>query len=79
MGRKTGSTERHKLLYSVAEAAEILSCSRNTVYSLVKSGEILAIYPTSVARISAAALDRYITKKEDQALAERQKQRQMSR
>jgi len=45
--------------YSVSEAAQQLSCSRNTVYALMRSGEILAVYPTSKARISANALVRF--------------------
>ena len=68
-----------KLLYSVAETAVLLSCSRSTVYGLIKSGEILAIYPTSAARISASALERYIEKKEEVAFAEREIQRRMTR
>ena len=49
-----------KYLYSVAEAAALLSLSRATVYKLINSGQILAVYPTSQARVSAEALHRYV-------------------
>ena len=68
-----------KLLYSVAEAATLLSCSRNTVYGLIKSGEILAIHPTSRARITATALARFLERKESEARSERQSQRLMTK
>ncbi|MFI5035397.1 MAG: helix-turn-helix domain-containing protein [Acidimicrobiales bacterium] len=68
-----------RLLYSVADAAVLLSCSKNTVYSLIRSGEILPIYPTSKARITRAALERFVEKKEAEARAERQTQRSMTR
>jgi len=63
--------ELTRLLYSVSEAAAILSCSRNTVYALMRSGEILAVYPTSKARISADSLVRFVRLKEDLARQER--------
>jgi excisionase family DNA binding protein len=53
-----------KYLHSVAEAAELLSLSRNTVYSLIKSGRLLAVYPTSKARISTEALKRFVVQLE---------------
>jgi len=62
--------ELAKLLYSVSETAQLLSCSRNTVYSLMKSGQILAVYPTSKARIPATSLIRFVKSKEDEARAE---------
>ena len=49
-----------KMLYSVSEAAEVLSCSRNTVYAFMRSGQLLAVYPTSKARISKASLERFV-------------------
>ena len=68
-----------RLLYSVADAAVVLSLSKNTVYSLIRSGEILAVYPTSKARITRAALERFVEKKEAEARTERQTQRSMTR
>jgi excisionase family DNA binding protein len=68
-----------RLLYSVADAAVLLSCSKNTVYSLIRSGEILAVYPTSKARISAESLKRFVAQKEFEARSERQSQRSMTR
>ena len=61
-----------KLLYSVSEAALLLSVSRNTVYAFMRSGELLAVYPTSKARIPANALVRFVQIKEDQARLERE-------
>jgi excisionase family DNA binding protein len=68
-----------KLLYSVAEASELLSCSKNTVYALIRSGEILAVYPTSKARISALSLARFVELKEAEARSERSDQGRMVR
>jgi excisionase family DNA binding protein len=69
--------EFSKLLYSVADAATLLSCSKNTVYNLIRSGEILAVYPTSKARISALSLARFVQLKEAEARSERSVQARM--
>jgi excisionase family DNA binding protein len=63
--------ELNKLLYSVSEVAVLLSCSRNTVYAFIRSGELLAVHPTSRARISASALHRFIQGLEEKARRER--------
>ena len=52
--------ETHKLLYSVAEAAQLLSLSRGTVYKFIESGRLLAVFPTAHARVSADSLHRYV-------------------
>ncbi len=57
---KQFSPSLDRMLYSVSEAAEVLSCSRNTVYAFMRSGQLLAVYPTSKARISKASLERFI-------------------
>jgi excisionase family DNA binding protein len=49
-----------KLVYSVSEAAEVLSVSRQTVYNWIKEGRLVPIYPTSKAQISAEALIRFV-------------------
>ena len=54
----------NKYLYSVSETAQLLSVSRGTIYALMKSGQILAVYPTSQARISSDAIKRYVSKLE---------------
>jgi excisionase family DNA binding protein len=59
--------EPTKLLYSVSDAARMLSCSRSTVYSFIKAGQILAVYPTSKARVSATSLIRFVELKEREA------------
>jgi excisionase family DNA binding protein len=66
-----------RLLYSVADAAVLLSCSKNTVYSFIKSGQLAAVYPTSKTRVSAAALLRFVELKEEEAQSERAAQRRM--
>jgi excisionase family DNA binding protein len=68
-----------RLLYSVADAAIVLSCSRNTVYSLIRSGKIVAVYPTSKARVTATSLVRFIERMESETRSERQSQRSMTR
>jgi excisionase family DNA binding protein len=68
-----------KLLYSVAEVATLLSCSRGTVYSLIRTGEILAVYPTSKARITANSLVRFVERMETESRSERQTQRSLTR
>jgi excisionase family DNA binding protein len=70
---KTGRPD--KLLYSVAETARLLSCSRNSIYALIRSGELLPVYPTSRARISAKSLERYVQRLEDQARSDRARDR----
>jgi len=49
-----------RYLYTVPEAARLLSCSRSTLYELMKTGKVLAVYPTSSARIPASSLDAYV-------------------
>ena len=71
--------ELAKLLYSVSEAAQLLSCSRNTVYELMRSGQILAVYPTSKARIPATALLRFVQSKEVEARAVWDSSRRLAR
>jgi len=66
-----------KLLYSVSEVAYLLSCSRATVYSLIKSGEFVPVYPTSSARITARALDSYIERIENESRTLTRAQRRM--
>lgn len=68
-----------KLLYSVSEAAELLSCSKSTVYGLIRSGELVSVHATSRTRISAAALVRYVQLKEADAYVERRAQRRATR
>jgi len=68
-----------KLLYSVVEAATLLSCSRGTIYSLIRSGEIFAVYPNSNARITATSLVRFVERMETESRSERQAQRSLTR
>jgi len=59
--RKMRNTfQTNRLLYSVKDAAELLSLSRGTIYKLIDSGRLIAVYPTTHARISADSLRRYV-------------------
>ena len=54
-----------KYLYTIPETAEQLSLSRQIVYELIKSGELLAVYPTTKARISDASISAYVRRLEE--------------
>lgn len=45
------------------------------MYALMKSGQILAVYPTSKARIPASAIAQFVQKSEVQARLEREAQK----
>jgi len=79
MGQELEAKGLCKLLYSVAEVATLLSCSRGTVYSLIRTGEILAVYPTSKARITATSIVRFVERMETESRSDRQAQRSLTR
>jgi len=54
-----------KYLYTIPETAERLSLSRQSVYGLIKSGELLAVYPTTAARISEASISAFVRNLEE--------------
>jgi excisionase family DNA binding protein len=56
-----------KPLYTVPETAEMLSLSRTTLYELIKAGKIIAVYPTSKARIPATSIVSFVKKQEEDA------------
>lgn len=49
-----------KLLLSVAEAGEVLSVGRTTVYTLLASGELESVHIGRARRIPAEALREYV-------------------
>ena len=53
-GRRSTAMSGQNYLYTIPQAAERLSLSRQTVYGLIRSGELLAVHPTTAARISEA-------------------------
>lgn len=55
---------RTQLLLSLDETAQQLGLSLNTVYKLVRSGEILSFHIGRARRISAAELQRWIEGRE---------------
>ena len=54
-----------KFLYTIPETAERLSLSRQSVYGLIRSGELLAVHPTTAARISEASIAAYVRNLEE--------------
>ena len=54
-----------KYLYTVPETAELLGLSKTTVYELMNSGELLAVYPTTAARISASSISAFVRNLEE--------------
>ena len=59
-----------KALYSVTEAASLLSCSKSTLYEEMKAGRILTVHPRTRARISANAIINYVQLVEQEELQE---------
>jgi len=64
---QVGVSTLTKLLYSVAEAAEILSCCKGTVYKLINSKRIPVVHQTSDIRITASALINYVRQLEEES------------
>lgn len=57
------------MFLSVAEAGERIGVSRKTAYNLVTDGVLPVIYLRGVRRVPAGALDRWLTAREEEALA----------
>ena len=58
--RRSTAMSGQKYLHTIPQAAERLSLSRQTVYGLIRSGELLAVYPTTAARISEASISAFV-------------------
>lgn len=43
--------ELHRIVYSPAEAAQVLGCSRQTIYELIRRGEIHAFKVGSLTKL----------------------------
>jgi excisionase family DNA binding protein len=63
--RRSTAMIGQKYLYTVPQAAERLSLSRETVYGLIRSGELLAVHPTTSARISEASISAFVRNLEE--------------
>lgn len=63
--RRSTAMSGQKYLYTIPQAAERLSLSRQTVYGLIRSGELLAVYPTTAARISEASISAFVRNLEE--------------
>ena len=53
-------THLEKPLYTVPETAVLLSVSPQTVYKFINTGQLLAVYPTSKARIPAKSIVSFV-------------------
>jgi len=63
--RRSTAMSGQKYLFTIPQAAERLSLSRQTVYGLIRSGELLAVYPTTAARISEASISAFVRNLEE--------------
>ena len=63
--RRSTAMSGQKYLYTIPQAAERLSLSRQTVYGLIKSGQLLAVYPTTAARISDSSISAFVRELEE--------------
>ena len=54
-----------KYLYTIPETAELLGLSKTTVYELKNSGQLLAVYPTTAARIPASSISAFVRNLEE--------------
>lgn len=63
--RRSTAMSGQKYLYTIPQAAERLSLSRQTVYGLIRSGELLAVYPTTAARVSEASISAFVRNLEE--------------
>lgn len=70
---KKENTYFNRVLYSVKEAAITLGISRDTVYRLVKTGEIPALELGGI-RIRSEALESFLQKKEEEYSKQLRKQ-----
>lgn len=62
-------TYTRKAFLSVAEAAARIGVSTSTGYNLVATGELPIVEILGVRRVPAAALDRWLADREQEALA----------
>lgn len=53
-------TETPRLLFSVEDAADVLSISRTRVFLLLKAGELSSVRVGRLRRIPAEALNEYV-------------------
>jgi excisionase family DNA binding protein len=57
-----------KYLYTVPQTAELLGLSKTTVYELIRSGELLAVHPTTSARISNSSITAFVRTLEEKEI-----------
>ena len=56
-----------QFVYTVEEAAKFLRLGRTSVYELIRGGELESIKVGSLRRITAAQLERFLERKEQEA------------
>jgi len=64
------SGDLNKFLYTVPQTATLLSCSPATVYKYIATGKLLAVYPTTRARISVTSISNFVKQLEKEAREE---------
>jgi excisionase family DNA binding protein len=62
-----------KLLYTIPEAAALLSLPKNLIYDLINSGQLRALKPGKAWLISRRAMDEWIERAEQVTVEQTQK------
>jgi len=63
------SPTRAKILYSIREAAELLSISRSTIYNFFRSGDLSFLKIGERRLVEASAIDDFINRMKQQNMA----------
>jgi len=58
--RRSTAMSGQKYLYTIPQTAELLGLSKTTVYELIGNGELLAVHPTTAARISDSSIAAFV-------------------
>jgi excisionase family DNA binding protein len=66
--RRSTAMSGQKYLYTVPQTAELLGLSKTTVYELIRSGELLAVHPTTSARISNSSITAFVRTLEEKEI-----------
>jgi excisionase family DNA binding protein len=66
LGPDTADASRAKLLYTIAEAAQVLSLSRAHLYRLIERSELASVLSGRARRVSRTALEAYVARLEEE-------------
>jgi excisionase family DNA binding protein len=72
--RRRTAMSGQQYLYTIPQAAKLLGLSTTTVYELIGSGALLAVHPTTAARISDSSITAFV-----RALEERERREAKAR